>query len=168
MKRDEYRPDGSPQDTPDWLRSMKDKGEGFKVPENYFRDFPEQLMHRIREEETPQTTLRVRRGTNNPGIRRLVAWTIAAAASFLLLFTVWNGGNSDRTIEAGDGYTLEDIPAEEAFAYLLSNEESYNWQELVELGLVGSEVQEESEWLEDIDPDDLIEELDEDLLIELL
>lgn len=169
MNRDEYKPDGSMQDTPEWLRSLKDGGRGFQVPEDYFKNFPDQLLEKIQREE--KSVRRLDNSGNRTGsvIRRLAVWSAAAAASFLLLMSIWDRFGDDQMSGGPEAsYSLEEIPAEDALAYLMSKEESYNWRELVELNMVSSEGEEEIDWMENIDTEEILDELDEDLLIELL
>jgi len=166
MNREDNKRPGMEHDTPDWLKSMKKEGSGYKVPEDYFRSFPDRLMDRIASEkgaDRPSTGHQ-----QKMAIRRLAYWATAAAASLLFMVYLWRGLAPAEEQFGNTEYALASIEPDEALDYMMDHAGSYEWSELVEFGLVDVETQQTSSWMEEMTTDELIEELDDDLLLELL
>ncbi|MEQ9466512.1 MAG: hypothetical protein RLN88_03820 [Ekhidna sp.] len=79
------------------------KKSGFKVPEGYFEDLPMKIQQRIGTESTPQTI-------------RLPSWSLAMAASFIIILTAVFILKNTSTPTAEE--LLAEVSQEELVAYL--------------------------------------------------
>lgn len=159
----EYRPDNGKDELPEWLVRMKKERSGMKVPEGYFDKFPDELMKKLKADKGDQSILDTQVRTSN--IRRLIAWTTAAAASILLLVTIWNSST-----ESGPQYVnaLSEIPVEQAMAYLIDNIDAYSWRDIVDEGMTGEEEGIQRLGMDELSDEAIIDELYEEEILELL
>lgn len=159
----EYRPDNGKDELPEWLVRMKKERSGMKVPEGYFDKFPDELMKKLKADKGDQSIQDTQVRTSN--IRRLIAWTTAAAASILLLVTIWN-----RSTESGQQYAnaLSEIPVEQAMAYLIDNTDAYSWRDIVDEGMTGEEEGIQRLGMDELSDEAIIDELYEEEILELL
>lgn len=159
----EYRPDNGKDELPEWLVRMKKERSGMKVPEGYFDKFPDELMKKLKADKGDQSILDTQVRTSN--IRRLNAWTTAAAASILLLVTIWNSST-----ESGPQYVnaLSEIPVEQAMAYLIDNTDAYSWRDIVDEGMTGEEEGIQRLGMDELSDEAIIDELYEEEILELL
>ncbi len=112
-----------------FLAQLKEKGEGFRVPEGYFDNLQDQVMEKIQE------TAGVSAPTGRKGVLRVLRggfgqWAAAAAIALLALAGLWFlWPQSDlRAPELA----LSEISAEEASAYIDATLEDYELALLVE------------------------------------
>ena len=81
----------------------------FKVPENYFGDFPGRLEKRIAED---------RKITRIVPIRKIVNWAAAAVILLFGLYGITRLGDHSLTVDQ----MLSDIPTEELIDYLVDSD----------------------------------------------
>jgi hypothetical protein len=158
----EYKPGKGQEELPDWLAKMKHERSGMKVPEGYFDKFPDLLMKKITDQE--KAGIHEVKFTHL-NIKRVISWTLAAAASFLLIISIWN---MNQPMQQDQLAGLENIPVEDAMAYLMDNSDAYSWEDIVEEGL-NEEVEEMNRFgLDELSDDAIIDELYEEEILDLL
>lgn len=81
----------------------------FKVPDNYFEDFPERLGKRLSED---------RRSLKIVPIRKIINWAAAAAILLFGLYGITRLGDQSLTVDQ----ILADVPTEELIDYLVDSD----------------------------------------------
>ena len=126
----------------------------FKVPDNYFEDFPDRLQKRIKETEKNKRT---------PVIRIRMLINIAAAAA-ILIFAIY-GINRLKNQPASIDQLLSDISTEELINYLVESDISTDeLLENLDMTIIASN---DNPIMDEIIPEDTLdEETIDDLLDE--
>lgn len=127
-----------------FLLDMKDKGEGFKVPKNYFKSLPDEVLKQIQETPNPVVA--------KPKMNLLdecifyIKWLmkpqramVLAAAVVLIIAGVFlfnDGAVSDENTLVSEETTiqLEELSMEELEAYVHNNIEEFGEEIFVEAG----------------------------------
>ncbi|MBI5914069.1 MAG: hypothetical protein HY842_01730 [Bacteroidetes bacterium] len=113
--------EGSP-----FLQKMKDKGEGFKVPANYFKNLPDEVWKQVKPAAPPQESwldkaelfLLFLQNLWRPRYVLAVATIAAVAVAAVCFFAEKTPGNESQPIAA---VRLADISDEELQAYVSDN-----------------------------------------------
>lgn len=127
-----------------WLLSMKEKGEGFKVPIGYFEHLQDEVLQKVKQEKSiPEPA--------TPGWWEKLLWQMealfhpqyrlayASAAVLLLAAIVWvlqSPATTDTQIQA---IAIDQVPSEELIEYVDDNLEDFATDELLEISQFSNE-----------------------------
>lgn len=160
------------EDLPPFLRDLKEKKDGFKVPEGYFEDMEQSVFARLKASgDLDQPKLKVtKRPKMYAAFIRPQAALAYAAVLALVLTAIWFFRPPSPAVQAPVLATVE-LTEDELESYLLENAQEFEPEQLASLNPTEMEAVEEdtpSETpnqkrpaAEDIHPDDLDHILDE-------
>lgn len=127
-----------------WLLSMKERGDGFKVPVDYFDRLQDEVLQKVKqpgpvsEPASPgwveEWLLRLQ-ALFQPRYR--LAYALAAAA--VVVAAVWGLRNHTPTQPGQQTVALEDLPSEELIDYINLHLDDFAPEELLETQQVSSE-----------------------------
>lgn len=123
-----------------FLRKLKEKDTGTQVPENYFKELPDQVLSQIREEIRTKAAPQKTRASWIDNFIQQIQWLLqprAVVAFGVILMAITAGvifWNDEKTPPASPIAAMEEVSSEELYNYLQSNIEDFDSELLLELG----------------------------------
>ena len=161
------------EDLPPFLRDLKEKEDGFKVPEGYFEDMEQSVFARLKASgdlDRPKLKVSKRPGMFASFIRPKAAMAYAAALA-MILAAVWFFSVPEPVAQETPMASYE-LTEDDLEAYVLENVHEFDTEQLASLSVEETEPLTEDEVTpttpqkkrstpETLHPDDLDEILDE-------
>jgi len=126
------------QELSSFLHQMKEADDSEKdkaIPANYFQNFEDRLMHRIKEEEALTASPSVKdRPTVLAAFWQWLQWRYVAFAGMtcvLLLVGVWVWNNNSTATNKAAPTLLADLSVEETHSFVINNIEEFETEEIV-------------------------------------
>ena len=120
-----------------WLLSMKEQGDGFKVPADYFQNLQEEVLQKVAQ---PKTALEASSATWLDELIERIQTVLqpryrlayAFAAMLVLVAAVLLLRNQTNTSAGVEAVVLEDVPSEELFDYINNHLDDFAPEDLLE------------------------------------
>lgn len=160
------------EDIPDFLQQLKEKGDGFSLPESYFEDMEDAVFARLKASgdlDRPKISVAKRQGLFPLFIRPRTAMALAAALA-LILAAVWFFRQADAGLEETQIASVE-LTEDDIESYVLDNVHEFDPEQLAALTTeeasestlenVPATTKQSNRSVEELHPDDLDQILDE-------
>jgi hypothetical protein len=161
-----------------FLRKMKEREEGFRLPAHYFKTLPDEVLKQVRLEKSARTTWmdnlsNLLQSFLQP--KYVLAFAGVAVVIFVAMFFLFRQAADTIKVSPVAGMTLEDISDEALQAYIDRNIESIDKELILETHYAGEDGQPLPETTpaaadDDIEQylDSIIDEIDMDELEDIL